>query len=81
MDSLEPETGTWSWLKEWTGYAVTILPYVSSALVLVPRISLGWKFAILIIFAIFVVAVRVVHETAGVAVTSPKERENRPKIG
>jgi hypothetical protein len=81
MEGGKAEPGTWSWLKIWSGYVVTVLPYVSAALVLVPGIAVGYKFAILLIFAIFVVAVRVVHEKAGVEVTSAPEKEKRPGDG
>lgn len=70
--------GTWSWLKVWTGYVVTVLPYISAALVLVPGLGTPYKFAILAVFGVFVVAVRVVHEKAGVEVTGPQLRTKRP---
>lgn len=70
--------GTWSWLKEWSGYIVTVLPYVSSALVLVPGLNVTAKFAILLVFGTFVVLVRIVHEKAGIEVTGPKQRKKRP---
>lgn len=71
-DAAKP--GTWSWLKEWTGYVVTVLPYVSSGLVLIPNLSLTVKAIILLVFAIFVLAVRVLHEKAGIEVTGPTQR-------
>ena len=72
----EPKAGTWSWLKEWSGYVVTVLPYVSSALVLLP-ISVIAKFVILACFATAVIVIRVLHEEAGLEVTSPKERSKK----
>ena len=75
------EPGTWSWVKVWSGYVVTVLPYVSAALVLIPGLAIGLKFAILLFFAIFVVAVRVVHEKAGVEVTGMPQKEKRPGDG
>ncbi len=70
--------GTWSWLKLWTGYIVTVLPYVSALLVLIPTLSLPVKVAILCAFGAFVVTVRVLHEKAGVEVTSTPEKQKRP---
>lgn len=73
--------GTWSWLKLWTGYIVTILPYVSALLVLIPSLSVAVKAAILCAFAVFVLSVRVLHEKAGVEVTSGPEKHKRPGEG
>lgn len=70
--------GTWSWLKLWTGYIVTVLPYVSALLVLIPTLSVPVKAAILCAFGAFVVTVRVLHEKAGVEVTSTPESRKRP---
>jgi hypothetical protein len=74
----DAEPGTWSWLKVWSGYVVTVLPYVSAALVLIPGLVVGLKFAILLLFAIFVVAVRIIHEKAGVEVTGMPQKRKRP---
>jgi hypothetical protein len=57
------------------------LPYVSAALVLIPGVVIGLKFAILVFFAIFVVAVRIVHEKAGVEVTGMPQKQKRPGDG
>jgi hypothetical protein len=73
--------GTWSWLKEWTGYVVTVLPYMSSALVLIPNIPIALKFAIVGVFGIFVLLVRVLHEKAGVEVTGAPQKAKRPGDG
>ena len=70
--------GSWSWLKEWTGYLTTVLPYVSAGMLLVPGIPVAAKAGILLFFAIFVLAIRVVHEKAGIEVTSNDERMKRP---
>ena len=70
--------GSWSWFKEWTGYLVTILPYISSGIVLLPGLSLEIKGAILLFFAVLVLAIRVVHEKAGLEVTDPSEKKKRP---
>jgi hypothetical protein len=70
--------GSWSWFKEWTGYLVTILPYVSSGIVLLPGLSLVAKGAILLFFAILVLAIRVVHEKAGLEVTDVSKKKKRP---
>lgn len=70
--------GSWSWFKEWTGYLVTVLPYVSSGIVLLPSLSLVTKGAILLFFVILVLAIRVVHEKAGLEVTGPGEKRKRP---
>jgi len=72
------QPGTWSWLKVWTGYTVTILPYVSALLVLIPNLSVAVKAAILCAFGAFVLTVRVLHEKAGVEVTSGPEKRKRP---
>jgi hypothetical protein len=77
----EAEPGTWSWLKLWSGYVVTVLPYVSAALVLIPGILLGLKFTILALFGIFVITVRIVHEKAGVEVTGMRQKQKRPGDG
>jgi hypothetical protein len=74
----EAPPGTWSWLKEWTGYVVTVLPYVSSGLVLIPSLSLLTKAIILIIFGSFVLTVRVLHEKAGIEITTEHEKKKRP---
>lgn len=73
--------GSWSWFKEWTGYLVTVLPYVSSGIVLIPRLPLMTKGAILLGFAILVLAIRVVHEKAGLEVTDSREKEKKPGAG
>ena len=70
--------GTWSWLKEWTGYVVTILPYLSAGLVLIPGLHVLAKAAILVAFAAFVLAVRVLHEKAGIEVEGSKQKRKRP---
>jgi hypothetical protein len=70
--------GTWSWLKEWSGYIVTVLPYLSSMLVLVPGLSLGIKVAILVTFTLFVLTVRVLHEKASLETTGSAQRHKRP---
>ena len=69
--------GTWSWLKEWTGYVVTVLPYLSSGLVLIPNLSLTIKAVILCLFGAFVLAVRVLHEKAGIEVTGRAQKRKR----
>lgn len=74
-DPDEPRPGTWSWLKEYTGYLVTVLPYVSAGLVLIPSISVWVKAAILFVFAVAVLYIRIWHEKAGIEVTGEKERE------
>ena len=79
VDNGKAEPGTWSWWKEWTGYLVTVLPYVSAGLVLIQNISVWVKAAILFVFACAVLAIRVVHEKAGVEVTGPQQREKAPK--
>ena len=66
--------GTWSWIKEWTGYIVTILPYVSSAIILIPQISIWPKLAILCVFGGIVLFVRIFHEKAGIEVTGSYQR-------
>lgn len=73
--------GTWSWLKLWSGYVVTVLPYVSALLVLIPGLSIAVKAGILVAFGIFVVTVRVLHEKAGVEVTGSDEKHKRPGDG
>ena len=76
--TVEAAPGTWSWFKEYTGYTVTILPYVSAGIVLIPQLS-GWvKGAILFVFAVVVLAVRVLHEKAGIEVTGDDERKKKP---
>ena len=67
----EAPPGSWSWVKEWTGYVVTVLPYVSAGLVLIPQLSITIKAIILFAFAVLVLTVRILHEKAGVEVTSP----------
>lgn len=76
--TVEARPGTWSWLKEYSGYAVTILPYVSAGLVLIQNLSVWIKAAILFVFAVVVVLIRVVHEKAGIEVTGAKERQKKP---
>lgn len=73
------QPGTWSWCKEWTGYIVTVLPYVSAGLVLIPSLSVYVKGGILLIFTIAVLAVRVLHEKAGIEVTGEPERKKKPE--
>lgn len=74
----QPQSGTWAWIKEYTGYVVTVLPYVSSALVLIPSISTPVKFAILAAFAALVLYVRIWHEKAGIATEGPKQKHKAP---
>lgn len=76
-DAQEPEPGTWSWVKEYTGYIVTILPYVSAGLVLIPSLSIWIKAAILLVFAILVLYVRIWHEKAGIEVTDVNKRRKK----
>jgi hypothetical protein len=73
--------GSWSWLKLWSGYIVTVLPYVSAALVLIPGLDLRIKFVVLGAFGSFVLAVRVLHEKAGVEITGPREKSKYPGDG
>jgi hypothetical protein len=54
------------------------LPYVSSALVLVPWFNVPTKLGILAVFGMFVLLVRVLHEKAGIEVTGPAQRRKRP---
>ena len=75
--STEARPGTWSWLKEYTGYTVTILPYVSAGIVLLPQLSIWIKAAILFVFAAAVLAIRVLHEKAGIEVTGGSERKKK----
>lgn len=75
---VEAPPGSWSWLKEYSGYAVTILPYVSAGLVLIPGLSAWVKAGILFTFAVVVVIIRVLHEKAGIEVTSRSERRKKP---
>lgn len=74
----EAPEGSWSWFKEWTGYIVTILPYVSSGIVLIPGLTVVTKAAILLGFAVLVLAIRVVHEKAGLEVTDSREKQKKP---
>jgi len=76
--AVEAPPGSWSWLKEYTGYTVTILPYVSAGLVLIPGLSVWIKGGILFIFAVVVLLVRVLHEKAGIEVTAEPERQKKP---
>ena len=76
--AIEAAPGTWSWLKEYTGYAVTILPYISAGIVLIPQLNVWIKAAILFVFVVVVVAVRVLHEKAGIEVTGVSERKKKP---
>ena len=69
---------TWSWLKQWSGYVVTVLPYISAMLVLLPHLAVAIKFAILAVFAALVLTIRVLHEKAGIEVTSPEEKRKHP---
>lgn len=73
------QPGTWSWWKEWTGYLVTLLPYISAGIVLIPGLSLIVKGAILFCFAVIVLAIRVVHEKAGIEVTGQPQRQKKPR--
>lgn len=76
--TVEAPPGSWSWLKEYTGYAVTILPYVSAGLVLIPSLNVWIKAAILFCFAVIVIAIRVLHEKAGIEVTDGSKRQKKP---
>lgn len=75
--TIEAAPGTWSWLKEYTGYTVTILPYVSAGIVLIPGLNVWIKVAILVVFAVAVLAIRVLHEKAGIEVTGVSERKKK----
>jgi len=77
-DDTDVAPGTWSWLKEWTGYLVTLLPYVSSGIVLIPGLSIVMKVIIIVVFALVVLAIRVVHEKAGIEVTGDAKRRKKP---
>lgn len=76
-DPHEPKPGTWSWLKEYTGYVVTILPYVSAGLVLIPGLNVWAKAGILFGFTVLVLYVRVWHEKAGIEVTDVEKRRKK----
>lgn len=76
--AIEAPRGSWSWLKEYTGYTVTILPYVSAGIVLIPQLNVWIKGAILFAFAAVVLAIRVLHEKAGIEVTGVNERKKKP---
>jgi hypothetical protein len=73
----EPQPGTWSWVKEYTGYVVTVLPYVSAGLVLIPSLNVWVKAGILLVFAILVLYVRIWHEKAGIEVTDENKRRKK----
>lgn len=75
---VEASPGSWSWLKEYSGYAVTILPYVSAGLVLITGLNVWVKAAILFVFAVTVLMIRVVHEKAGIELTGSEERQKKP---
>lgn len=75
---VEAPRGSWSWLKEYTGYAVTILPYVSAGLVLIGGLSVWIKAAILFVFAVTVLFIRILHEKAGLEVTDHTKRQKKP---
>jgi hypothetical protein len=77
-DPAKASPGTWSWIKEWSGYVVTVLPYVSAGLVLIPGLAVWAKAVILFIFAAIVLYIRVWHEKAGVEVTAKDQRQKRP---
>ena len=74
----QPSKGTWSWLKEYTGYIVTVLPYVSAGLVLIPQLSVTTKAVIIGFFACLVLYVRIWHEKAGIAVEDKHAKQKRP---
>jgi hypothetical protein len=76
--TVEAPPGSWTWLKEYTGYAVTILPYVSAGLVLIQGLSVWVKAAILFCFAVIVLLIRVLHEKAGIEVTDGAKRQKKP---
>lgn len=76
--TVEAQPGTWSWLKEYSGYTVTILPYISAGLVLIVGLSVWIKAAILFVFAAVVLVIRVLHEKAGIEVTGVRERQKKP---
>lgn len=78
LQQAQVSPGTWSWWKEWTGYLVTVLPYVSAGIVLIPSLSVYVKGAVLFVFTIAVLAIRVVHEKAGIEVTGEPQRKKRP---
>ena len=75
---VEAPPGSWSWFKEYSGYAVTILPYVSAGLVLIQGPSVWTKAAILFVFAVSVLLIRIVHEKAGIEVTDEAKRQKKP---
>jgi hypothetical protein len=77
LDADQPAPGTWAWLKEYTGYVVTILPYVSAGLVLLPGLGIWIKAAILFVFAALVLYVRIWHEKAGIEVTGGEKRRKK----
>ncbi len=77
LDKDQPRPGTWAWLKEYTGYVVTVLPYVSAGLVLIPGIGIWIKAAILFVFAVLVLYVRLWHEKAGIEITDGAQRRKK----
>lgn|GEM_PF-6391245 len=79
LEHAHAQPGTWSWWKEWTGYLVTVLPYVSAGIVLIPGLHIWAKGGILLVFAVAVLAIRVVHEKAGIEVTGSPQRGKRPR--
>lgn len=70
---------TWSWLKQWTGYLVTVLPFAAAGLVLIPQLGIWVKAAILGFFTVLVLAIRVVHEKSGIEITGEDKRDKRPR--
>lgn len=79
LDAVDVQPGTWSWWKEWTGYLVTVLPYVSAGIVLIPSLSVWTKGGILLFFAVLVIGIRVVHEKAGIEITGKPQRKKKPR--
>jgi hypothetical protein len=62
-------------------YRATVLPYVSSAIVLIPNLQIVIKFAVLAVFCALVLLVRVLHEKAGIEVTGGPQKAKRPGDG
>jgi hypothetical protein len=77
LDEDQPPPGTWAWLKEYTGYVVTVLPYVSAGLVLIPGLNIWVKAGILCVFAVLVLYVRIWHEKAAIEVTDSRQRQKK----
>ncbi len=71
---------TWARLKQITGYFCTVLPYLTSAVLIFPGIPVPVKLTVLILSMLLVLFLRIWHERSAWELESIEDRQKRIDI-